>query len=148
MKKLLLLGFCLFILSACNRNVDSNLQNYVKENLKNNKGILKLSSYKEVNWNTVYVLGPYTSTKQLDGVLKPYQKEILATGIDTDDQLCLVMLFNDKTLVSQCIFDRKTIDFERVTRFVAGTKVKPISKDSAIFSYQRPKEYTPYILQQ
>jgi translation initiation factor 6 (eIF-6) len=147
MKKLLVLGFCLLILSACNKKFDSNLLNYVKENLKNNKGTLKLGAYKEVNWNTMYVLGPYTSTKQLDAVLKPYQKEILATGIDTDDQICLVMLFNDKALVSQSVFDRKTIDFERITRFVAGTKIKPISRDSANFSYQRPKEYTPYVLQ-
>lgn len=147
MKKLLLLSYSLVIISACNKNVDSNLLNYVKENLKNNKGTLKLSAYKEVNWNTMYVLGPYTTTKQFDGILKPYQKEILATGIDTDDQICLVMLFNDKKLVSQSIFDRKTIDFERITRFGAGTKIKPVSRDSANFSYQRPKEYTPYILQ-
>lgn len=147
MKKLLLFGFCLLILSACNKSADSHLLNYVKESLKDNKGTLKLSAYKEVNWNTMYVLGPYTSTKQLDGILKPYQKEILATGVDTDDQICLVMLFNDKTLVSQSIFDRKTIDFERITRFVANAKIKPISKDSANFTYKIPKPYTPYVLE-
>ena len=147
MKKLLLLGFCLFILSACNKTTDSRLLNYVKDNLKNNKGTLKLSAYKEVKWNTMYVLGPYTSVKQFDGVLKPYQKEILATGVDTDDQICLVMLFNDKALVGQSIFDRKTIDFERITRFVAGTKIKPISKDSANFTYKIPKPYAPYVLE-
>ncbi|NCD70180.1 hypothetical protein [Mucilaginibacter agri] len=147
MKKLLLIAVCLFALSACNSKVDSAMQKYVNESLKEKKkGILKLSAYKEVDWDEVYILGPYTSKKQFDGTLQHYEKEILATGVDTDDSICLVMLFKNGKLVGQSIFDRKSIDFASLTHFTTGTKIEPYSKAKANFAFKQLGKYDPFIL--
>ena len=78
----------------CKNNVDSSvLRSYVKDNLKGDKGILKLSAYKDFDWDKLYILGPYTNERVFDATLKTYTKDILATGVDTDTGICLVMPF-------------------------------------------------------
>ena len=149
MKKLLFVSLCLLTLNACKRSVDSSeLRNYVKNNLKGNKGILKLSTYKDFDWDKLYILGPYTNERVFDKTLKAYAKDILATGVDTDTGICLVMLFKGDKMVTQSIIDRQTADFTSLIKFTTKTMVMPYQKKDANFKYQRAGEYKPYMLQE
>ena len=147
MKKLLFIGLCLSVLSACTNNVDSGaLRSFVKENLKGDKGTLDLSKYKEADWDKVYVLGPYTNERIFDATLKAYKKDILATGVDTETGICLVMLFKGNKMVTQSVFDRKTIDLNYLIKFTTNTLVMPYEKSKAVFRYNKQTKYSPYVI--
>lgn len=149
MKKLLFASLCAILLSACSKNLDSGaLRKYVKANLKGNSGVLKLSNYKDADWDKVYILGPYTNERVFDATLKTYSKDILATGVDTDTGICLVMLFKGDKMITQSIIDRQTADFTNLIKFTTKTVVMPYTKAQANFSYKRDGEYKPYMLQE
>ncbi len=149
MKKLIIIGLCLLTFNACKNSVDSSaLRSYVKDNLKGDKGILKLSVYNDFDWDKVYILGPYTNERVFDATLKTYTKDILATGVDTDTGICLVMLFKGDKLVTQSIIDRQTADFTSLIKFTTKTMVMPYLRKGANFAYKHAGQYKPYMLQE
>jgi hypothetical protein len=135
MKKILVIALC-FIITSCGKYVGDNaLQRFVKGGLKDKKGTLKLSAYNEVDWDKAYVLGPYTNKKNLDDNLKAHYTDIIESEVESDDQVCFVMLYKGKDLVGKATFNRRYYDLEALTKFTTNAKIAPYSKEEANFPY-------------
>jgi hypothetical protein len=135
MKKLLVIALC-FIITSCGKYVGDNaLQRFVKAGLKDKKGTLKLSTYNEVDWDKVYILGPYTNKKNLDDNLKAHYTDIIESEVESDDQVCFVMLYKGKDLVGKATFNRRYYDLEALTKFTTNAKIASYSKAEANFPY-------------
>ncbi|QQL51439.1 hypothetical protein [Mucilaginibacter ginkgonis] len=148
MKRLFFICLGLLVLSACTTNIDSGaLRNFVKDKLKDKeKGTFNLADYKEGDWDKVYVLGPYTNDRVFDATLKAYKKDIQATGVDTETDICLVMLFKGDKMVTQSVFDRKKIDFNNLVKFTTNTLAMPYKKGATMFGFARKSKYEPYVI--
>ncbi|OKS86176.1 hypothetical protein [Mucilaginibacter polytrichastri] len=147
MKKLLVIALC-FLITSCGKYVGDNaLQRFVKSSLKDKKqGTLKLSAYNEVQWDKVYILGPYTNKKNLDADLKAYYTDIIESEVESDDQVCFVMLYKGKELVGKATFNRRYYDLEALTKFTTNAKIAPYSKEDANFPFADVKNI--YIIRQ
>lgn len=137
---------CLFVMACGRQKGDNSLLDFTIKKLNKQKGTFQLNDFKDVTWDKVYILGPYTNEKMYDNRLKPYAKDIIASGILTDDGLCFVMLFNGDKLVSEATFDRRTIDFSNTTRFTTNYKLQYYNRDKASFPYHKKEKQ--YIIDQ
>ncbi|WDF53518.1 hypothetical protein [Mucilaginibacter sp. KACC 22063] len=147
MKKILTIVFCLLLVACGKQKGDSALQTFVNTKLVKQKGTLRLSDFKEVKWDKLYVLGPYTNEKMYDARLATNKKAIIDSGVLTDDGVCYLMFFDGNNLVTSAVFERRFVDFSYLTRFSHNMKIEPYDKDKAIFPFEKRNKLQYVIFQ-
>lgn len=145
MKKTVIIAFCL-LLAACSPFGGGRLKSFVENNLKKDKGTLKLSAYKDVAWDKMYLLGPFTNDRMLDHNLMTYKQNIIKSGILTDDGLCHIMLFNGDKLVDEATFDNERVDLTQLSKIGPNSRYTYYDKAATNFVYKKRNKKT-YVVQ-
>lgn len=137
MNKYLFVVALMGLILSCNFIMPPHqLQAYVAAEVKQDKGTIDISRFNKVKWDKLYVIPPYSSEKVFDTLLMKHKRKILHTGIDTDDRMCLIVLFNKSELVDLSEINGM-VDFADAKKYTPDFKLGFYNKQDAVFKYKK-----------
>ena len=116
--------------------VDNQLKPFVLNKIKGKvTGVVDFRKFNGVNWNKMYVLGPYANPAFFDKTLSKFASEIKNTGLEMHDDISLVILIQDEELASLNVFQRNEGDFSETYKIGISKKFTYYKKNESIFDF-------------
>ncbi|GAB3925252.1 hypothetical protein [Mucilaginibacter myungsuensis] len=134
MKKTLFILLTL-VIAACAKQPNTKITNFLKANVTQKDSVLSLNRFNAFEWDTLYIVPPYTNADREEGEWTKASAELSDTGIRSRDDISVLLFFNKGELAGYTEV-KNAIYFADLGRANDGTMITYKRKD-CVFAYKQ-----------
>lgn len=94
---------------------------------------------KQIEWDMLYIFGPYTPTSDIDSKLGTSNSSIKQVGIESRDDISLLVFLKQNEIKAVLPYPRQKADFSRIASF------HPIFKKESFFKLVKNQNQTGWL---